>query len=54
MSKDNTKNNYSSTNYEKNLIKFLVKRKKEKKKKIYKQLGLKVQSRHLQITEFKI
>jgi hypothetical protein len=38
------KNNYSSTNYAKKLIKFLVKRKKKKKTKkwIYKQLALKV------------
>jgi hypothetical protein len=28
MSKDNAKNNYSSTNYAKNLINFLIKRKK--------------------------
>jgi hypothetical protein len=35
MSKDNTKNNYSSTNYAKNLIKFLIKRKEKKNKKMY-------------------
>jgi hypothetical protein len=33
MSKDNTKNNYSSTNYAKKLIKFLIKRKKKRKEK---------------------
>jgi hypothetical protein len=32
MSKDNTKNNYSSTNYAKTLIKILTKRKKKRKK----------------------
>jgi hypothetical protein len=31
MSKDNAENNYSSTIYAKNLIKFLIKRKKRKK-----------------------
>jgi hypothetical protein len=33
MSKDNARNNYSSTNYAKILIKFLFKRKKEESKK---------------------
>jgi hypothetical protein len=33
MSKDNAKNNYSLTNHAKNLIKFLIKRKKRKKAK---------------------
>jgi hypothetical protein len=34
MSKDNVENNYSSTNYAKFLIKFLIKiKKKERKKK---------------------
>jgi hypothetical protein len=45
MSKDNEKNNYSSIDYAKILIKILIKRKKKKKKEkkiIYKQMGLKV------------
>jgi hypothetical protein len=45
VSKDNAKNNYFSTNYAKILIKFLIKRKKEKESKtkcIYKKMGLKV------------
>jgi hypothetical protein len=44
MSKDNAKNNYSLANYVKNLIKFLIKRRKQMttKKKIYKQMGLKM------------
>jgi hypothetical protein len=33
MSKDNTKNNYSSTNYAKTLINILLKRKEKRKKK---------------------
>jgi hypothetical protein len=33
MSKDNAKTNYSSTNYVKILIKFLIKRKKKRKQK---------------------
>jgi hypothetical protein len=33
MFKDNAKNNYSSTNHAKNLITFLIKRKKRKKTK---------------------
>jgi hypothetical protein len=33
MSNDNAKNNYSSTNYVKKLIKFLIKRKKRRKRK---------------------
>ncbi len=33
MSKNNVKNNYSSTNYAKILIKFLIKRKKKRSKK---------------------
>jgi hypothetical protein len=33
MSKDNAKNNYSSTNHAKILIKFLIKKKKRKKAK---------------------
>jgi hypothetical protein len=39
MSKDSTKNNYSSTNYAKTLIK---RKKKRKKEWIYKQMSLKV------------
>jgi hypothetical protein len=48
MSKDNAKNNYSSTNYAKNLIKFLI------KKCIDKKMGLKVFKIHLQTMEFKV
>jgi hypothetical protein len=33
MSKDNAKNNYSSTNYAKIIIKILIKRKRKKKSK---------------------
>jgi len=55
MSKDNAKNNYFSTNYVKNLLKFLIKRKKRKKAKcIYKQMGLKVLKKHLQTMGFKV
>jgi hypothetical protein len=42
MSKNNAKNNYSSTNHAKVMIKNLIKRKKRKKKCIYKKMGLKV------------
>jgi hypothetical protein len=43
MSKDNGKNNYFPTNYAKNLIKVLIKKEKKNTKKcIYKQMGLKV------------
>jgi hypothetical protein len=44
MSKDNARNNYSSTNYAKILINFLMKRKKKGKKitSVYKKMGLKV------------
>jgi len=43
MSKDNAKNNYSSTNYAKNLIKILIKRKRKKESK----------RKHLQTNGFK-
>jgi hypothetical protein len=47
MSKDNAKNNFSSTNYAILKIKFPIKRKKRKEKCIYKKMGLKLKKRHL-------
>jgi hypothetical protein len=41
MSKDNAKNNYSSIDYAKILIKILIKRKKKRKKKYLQANGFK-------------